>query len=312
MVYIRWMMWKKIRTLGLFLSGVSLYHTVDGQNGLLWRISGKEHISFVYGTMHTSDTIANSMDSTVWNALFQCETLLLEADLAELPDPYMMSQMIIMPDRELKDLYTAEEMAEINAFLETRLPVMGQLMKDKLYPIFVMFLLEQAQLLERLSQDKEELLSAAMDMQFQHKADEHGMGSYGLESWKEQMQSVVEIPIQLQAQLLLETARGKDFYEVMKYDVEKYYFEQDLTSMIAMMNDTKETERAFFDAILFSRNDRFVNRALPHLEASSTFIAVGALHLAGARGILQQFREQGFQVEQVPFSFLKYHPEVKK
>jgi uncharacterized protein len=312
MMYIRWMMWKKISALGVFLSGVSMFHTLDAQNGLLWRVSGKEHISFVYGTMHTSDTIANSMDSTVWNALFQCETLLLEADLAELPDPYMMSQMIVMPDRELKDLYTVEEMAEINDFLETRLPVMGQLMKDKLYPIFVMFLLEQTELLERLSQDKEELLSAAMDMQFQQKADEQGMGSFGLETWKEQMQSVVGIPIQLQAQLLLETARGKDFYEVLKYDVEKYYFEQDLTAMLAMMNDTKESERAFFDAILFSRNDRFVARALPHLQASATFIAVGALHLAGERGILQQFRQQGYEVDSVPFSFLKYHPELKK
>jgi uncharacterized protein YbaP (TraB family) len=48
------------------------------------------------------------------------------------------------------------------------------------------------------------------------------------------------------------------------------------------------------------RNRRMVRRMIPYLEQGNSFIAVGALHLAGPRGILALLRKNGYTTESVP------------
>jgi uncharacterized protein len=227
--------------------------------------------------------------------------------LSALPDPSSMAEMMMMKEGELKNLFTSEEMVEVDNYLETKLPPMGQLLKDKLQPIFILFMIQQVEEMKRANVDQEALLQEAMDMRFQRIADEYQMNSSGLETWSEQMQSVADIPLDLQAKLLLESARGKQFSQTITEDIVQYYYQQDLSAMIAFMDEKDPVQMAFFDAVLFSRNNRFVERALPYFESGNTFMAVGALHLAGDRGVLALLRKSGYTVEQVPFVFLKYH-----
>ena len=45
------------------------------------------------------------------------------------------------------------------------------------------------------------------------------------------------------------------------------------------------------------RNRRMAQRIIPYLEQGNSFIAVGALHLAGSRGILALLRQSGYDTE---------------
>ncbi|MEN9640701.1 MAG: hypothetical protein RLZZ262_2570 [Bacteroidota bacterium] len=290
-----------------FIGGLFITQTVISQQGLLWRVTGHGHTGYVFGTMHTSDSIANSMDSTVYNAMHRCQTVLLEGDLSKLPDPQKMAELMMLPEGDLSSLYSPEEMREIDLYLEDKLPPMGQLLKNNLYPVFVLFMVQQMEELERVSTDQESMLNEAMDVRFQHLADSCGIATYGIESWDEQMASVASIPLDVQVKLLLESARGKQFSHVITNDIVMHYYQQNLTAMSRIMDENDALQNAFFDAVLYSRNDRFMERALPYFESGPTFMAVGALHLAGDRGVLTMFRKLGYQVENVPFTFLNYH-----
>ena len=55
------------------------------------------------------------------------------------------------------------------------------------------------------------------------------------------------------------------------------------------------------------RNLRMLNRALPLLEEGCTFIAVGALHLPGEKGLLALIEAAGFDVRPLASPFVIMH-----
>ena len=57
--------------------------------------------------------------------------------------------------------------------------------------------------------------------------------------------------------------------------------------------------QAFTEQLIDDRNDHMVERMLPRLAEGKAFIAVGALHLPGERGILKQLEDQGYRVTRV-------------
>ncbi len=290
------------------VSGLFVTQSAWTQDGLLWRVTGHDHTGYVYGTMHTADSIANSMDSTVYNALYRCNTLLLEGDMGALPDPHMMADLMRMDQTTLSDLFSPEEFTEINTYLESHLGVMGMLLKDEVCPIFIMLMLQQQSEVNRTSMDHEQFLEEAMDMRFHRLASQHGLTTIGLETWSEQMEKVTSIDLQTQAKLLLETTRGKIFSNVLVDDMVGSYYRQDLTEMANAVDTSDSLQMKMYDRILFDRNDQFVARALPYFMNGPTFMAVGALHLAGERSVLTMLQNNGFTIERVPFAFLKYKP----
>ena len=52
-------------------------------------------------------------------------------------------------------------------------------------------------------------------------------------------------------------------------------------------------------ALLQDRNAIMAERAAPLLASGGAFIAVGALHLAGKTGLVEQFRADGYTVTKV-------------
>jgi uncharacterized protein len=64
-----------------------------------------------------------------------------------------------------------------------------------------------------------------------------------------------------------------------------------------------EAERAaqdeFMRALLQNRNAIMAGRTAPLLASGGAFIAVGALHLAGKTGLVEQFRADGYTVTKV-------------
>ena len=57
---------------------------------------------------------------------------------------------------------------------------------------------------------------------------------------------------------------------------------------------------ALFDQrLLYDRNTRMLERMQPQLKAGNSFVAVGALHLYGDKGLLAQLAREGYKVTRV-------------
>ena len=55
----------------------------------------------------------------------------------------------------------------------------------------------------------------------------------------------------------------------------------------------------FYEAVLFERNARWLPLIEPQLREGDLFIAVGAAHLFGERGILAELQRRGYTVKRI-------------
>ena len=85
--------------------------------------------------------------------------------------------------------------------------------------------------------------------------------------------------------------------------MKELYLERDLKGLSVFgqrhaFEDNSLYERVT-ERLLTDRNRLMVERMLPLLDAGDAFVAVGAMHLPGADGLLALLAERGYQIERV-------------
>jgi uncharacterized protein YbaP (TraB family) len=98
-------------------------------------------------------------------------------------------------------------------------------------------------------------------------------------------------------------------YADLKAQTEKLvqaYLQRDLGLMwqiseaeLAQRPELRPLKRVFDQRLLYDRNTRMVERMQPQLKAGAAFVAVGALHLYGDKGLLNLLARDGYRVSRV-------------
>ncbi|MCD6013272.1 MAG: TraB/GumN family protein [Flavipsychrobacter sp.] len=118
----------------------------------------------------------------------------------------------------------------------------------------------------------------------------------GLETPKEQLELLDQIPIDSVISQLMYTIQNNtedtvDFKEMMKA-----YKDQDLPKLSKMMSSIEEPG-IDMNAFLVNRNKKWIPRMTNKMNANSIFFAVGAGHLYGKNGVISLLRKDGYTVE---------------
>ncbi len=126
----------------------------------------------------------------------------------------------------------------------------------------------------------------------------------GLETMQEQLDIFDDLALCDQVDLLAETLDSLGRMPVMFEALTLAYLARDLDALMARSHQYLEggdprLDALFWEAAVDSRNRRMVERMAPLLEQGGWFVAVGALHLPSANGILSLLRQRGFQVRAV-------------
>ena len=78
---------------------------------------------------------------------------------------------------------------------------------------------------------------------------------------------------------------------------------QDLETMLKINEERKGNQcdalPAEENALIYDRNKTWVQKLAAIMKAAPTFVAVGALHLPGDKGLLNLLKKQGYTVEAV-------------
>ncbi|HFE37114.1 MAG TPA: TraB/GumN family protein, partial [Gammaproteobacteria bacterium] len=126
----------------------------------------------------------------------------------------------------------------------------------------------------------------------------------GLETAEEQTAVFDEMPISSQVALLKSTLDHLPNMNQLLDEIIDVYLRRDLHGIVAL-NEEYETlfdeqlADEFTRRLVIDRNYRMTERMLPLLKKGNSFIAVGALHLAGEEGILNLLTQYDYEVRAV-------------
>jgi uncharacterized protein len=282
----------------LFLSlSLSAIGQAQTSNALLWKISkkGSKKVSYIFGSMHTNDSLANTFSSEWWKAFERSKVFVGEVNATDMSGMLEGMAAVMMKDTSLNDLYTPEEYKEVSDFIDSRLDGFVAGFAKKMKPFFIMAMITE-------KPEEKGPYSEVMDIRLQKVAQEQKKKIVGLETMKEQTESVAIMDLKEQARLLLEFARNFDSPDYNLDKMLEIYYSQSLDEL---QNYAVKFEypNELMTSLLDGRNKRFMERLAPLLKKGKVFCMVGALHLPGKNGILEMLKANGFVVEPVPFHF---------
>lgn len=279
---------------------------------LLWKISGNglQKPSFVIGTYHLAPVSFKDSVPGLKEALEAAEQVYGEIEEAEMTKPENLQRLqtvMMLPDGQTLDkLFKADEMTRINNLLTYILGVdmTNPMVAGQIGRLTPSALETQLTLLMYMKKTPGFNPNEVFDNYFQKTAKTQNKLTGGLETFDFQMQTLfLGKSIERQKEELLCLADHREKYEMLTDNLTKAYFKQDIDAIKKAIDEkldnscdaTPEEE----EALIYGRNDNWVKLMPEIMKQKATLFAVGAGHLPGDRGVLEQLRKAGYTVEGV-------------
>ncbi len=272
----------------------------------LWKIE-KTGIkpSFLFGTMHLTDPRVINLTPEARTAFDRADTVVIEsteiidqkaAALAMLGRP----ELIMFTDQTtLTSLLTKNDAEKLNKGLTARGIPLVTVNKMRPWMISSMIALPACEMQRKKGG------APFLDIKLAQDAKAAGKKIDGLETIGEQINAMNSVPMDLQMRSLVEmVAMGDKMDDIMETMIALYVegrpglimpFMKSLSDKgMASMSD--EAYGKFEEIMVNARNKVMAARAEKILGEGNAFIAVGALHLPGDKGLVELFRQAGYVV----------------
>ncbi len=261
--------------------------------------SGKT--SYVFGTHHFAplsllDSI-KGLDAAMQNA----DKVYGELDMQAAMDPSAMmgmQQMIMAPaDSTIDKILTAKQLADLNM-------AWAKYGTDEV-PMEALYMLKPAGLSTQLAA----LMSAkvlpdmnvgqGIDNELQVRARKAGKQVAGLETMEFQTNMLLGDPISKQAEDLMETIEDIDAEAGKLVRLTNAYLAQNYKDIETICAESVLKNPESAEKMIISRNNNWMKLLEPEMKNTNLLVVVGAGHLVGDKGILNQLKQAGYTVTPV-------------
>lgn len=280
--------------------------TPNGES-ILWRIE-KDGVapSYLFGTIHMTDprvTVLTPAAQTAFDAsrhlVIETTDIMDEArimgELAKRPD-----LMMFMDGETLAGQLSPEDAAILAEGLKDRGIPAASVAKMKPWMLLAAIALPACEVARKASGMK------ILDVKLANDALASGKELSGLESGLEQIEALASLPLEFHMKGLIDTlklgSRADDMVETMiaiylegRTNLFWPLFEETLGNGESLGEGYADFERT----IIVKRNHTMADRGEPLLVEGGVFMAVGALHLPGAEGVIELLRGKGYTVTPV-------------
>ena len=258
-------------------------------NSIFWQITdlkGKEH--YLFGTIHTDDNRVSNFKPIVEEKLKEIDIFVMEAD-------EVIDRSILHVDSKVySGRLSEEELEKINLLADFHTMPREHILSMKPWILAVIF--DSPRPITPFNQDN--LLKS--------KAEDFMKITQGLETPEEHFNALDKFTIDEQISLLKAVLK-KDLeqkeadYELLvtaylTFNTEKILNTDTRITKSLVSKDTWEKMEYLF---LTRRNKFFGERVKELIKGNKIFIAVGASHLGGETGLLNQFKEAGFKLKPI-------------
>jgi uncharacterized protein YbaP (TraB family) len=139
-----------------------------------------------------------------------------------------------------------------------------------------------------------------MENELMEQATRNKLTISGLETFLEQLQLLTEIPDSVLQQLILNQVRFPQKEDSLARELVLAYASKDLQKLTQLLTDTNSISvntTAFID----ERNARWIPSIEQKIKNNTCFIAVGAGHLGGPKGLIQLLVDKGYTITPIPY-----------
>jgi uncharacterized protein len=275
---------------------------VPNGSDLLWKVE-KPGVapSWLFGTMHLTDPRVTNLTEAARAAYDGAGTVVIET--TDILDPArMMAAMIERPDLMM---YT-DGTTLTSSLPPEKAKIIDDALSARGIPPASVARMKPWMLAATLSIPACETARKAagmqmLDVKLAEDAKADGKPVRGLESMIDQLDAMASLPLDFHIDGLIATLdlgdRIGDIFETMVV-----LYERGETGMIwplfrAVLPDGDVAGYEAFETVMIdARNETMRKNAIPFLDAGGAFIAVGALHLPGERGLVEMLRASGYTV----------------
>ena len=259
-------------------------------NTLLWEISGNglQKPSYLFGTFHLLCKADIQFSNTLKEAIIKSDEVYLELDLDN-PSTLLGGIMLMnMKDgKKLKDLYTPEAYTRIANYFKDSLQTPIGLFQSMKPELLTALLFPKMMPCASVSSVEDAIMTLA-------KADDKEIK--GLETMAFQAALFDSIPYEKQASHLLEAIdsmeQSKKNFQLML----EAYKKQQLDKLETIMNDPAHGLEENMDELVDNRNLNWIEQLKVIMKNKSVFIAVGAGHLIGKKGLIALLKQEGYML----------------
>ena len=288
-----------LATLSIFAicgaSGLALAQSKTKEEpSMLYQVTGKglAKPSYIFGTFHAICASEMVPLASLDTYLTQTDQLMMEIDMDDTVEMQSMGKSIFMADgKTLKDFLTAEEIAKVNEMMKSYLGVpVDNLMSIK--PSMLMIL--------ALTRPKAMgCTPMTIDVDLMKSAVAKKKPVVGLETVASQVKVLDSVPLDKQAKGLYKMASdpAKAIAELKK--LVEAYKTRDVEKLFDATASQTNEDKEFQTRLLADRNESWIPKLDVAFKEKPTFVAVGAGHLGGKKGVIRLLRSKGYKVQPV-------------
>jgi len=263
-------------------------------NSLLWQVSGNglQQNSYLFGTFHLLCKADIHFSEELKKGIKNAKEMYLEMDMDD-PSTVLGGLMFMnmKNDKTLKDLYTPEQYARLQRFFADSVGMPLNAMFSKMKPMLLESMLYPKMMpCKTVTGVEEELMKIAK---------ENKKEIQGLETMAFQASIFDSIPYEEQAKELLSAVDSLDKNKKTFEKMLSVYKQQQLGQIQELFNDKDAGMAENQDILLDNRNKNWVEQLKTIMKKEPVFVAVGAGHLVGDKGLISLLKKAGYTVTPV-------------
>lgn len=262
----------------------------------IWQVSNGKNTLYLGGTFHMLKPSDYPLPREFENVYKKVNWLVFETDMDQLSSPEFqqkfLASMTLPTGQILADHLSAEAYAELIRYAANNQMDTAQLQRFKPQMIALIITLEELK--------KYGLTAEGVDNYFGNKAKADSKMVTKLESIDDQIRYISTMGANNESGLILQTIEDmEELPEVLNAMTTAWRSGDDNGLFENGIKPMLEDYPKIYQSLLVERNNNWmgkIEKLLAHPEEK--FILVGALHLIGQDGLLQQLKNRGYQVQQ--------------